>query len=121
MGQAAPRHAPVCRGVEAPLDLCGCICPLLSPQPGGWGQGGEGQALPPRAPPSQGQSWDCRPKVDYYSVLEKRKNEFHFDFGRPLCLSAGFRAPVVIAFPGFYWFTRFPYSSLGRSRRRSGL
>lgn len=42
MGQAAPRHAPVCRGVEAPLDLCGCICPLLSPQPGGWGQGGRG-------------------------------------------------------------------------------
>lgn len=83
MGQAAPRHAPVCRGVKALLDLCGCICPLLSPQPGGWGPGGEGQALPPRAPPSQGRSQDCRPKVDYYSVIEKRKMNFFLTLGGP--------------------------------------
>lgn len=67
---------PQCAGEGgALLDLRGCICPLLSPEPGGRGQGGSGQALPPRAPPSQGQSQDCKPEVDYYSVIARKKNE----------------------------------------------
>lgn len=75
---------PQCAGEgKGPLDLCGCVCPLLSPQPRGWGQGGEGQALPPRAPPSRGQSRDYKPKVDDDSVIENRKMHFFFTLDDP--------------------------------------
>lgn len=47
------------------------------------GQGGSGQALPPRAPPSRGRSRDCKPKVDDYPVTAKRRNELLFGFGQP--------------------------------------
>lgn len=50
-GQALP-GMPQCAGkVKALLDLCGCVCPLLSPQPRGWGRGG-GRGRGP-APPGQ--------------------------------------------------------------------
>lgn len=111
-GTGGSQACPSVRGkVKALLDLCGCVCPLLSPQPGGWGQGGSGQALPPRVPPSQGQSRDCKPKVDYYSVIAKKKNDLLFDFGWPLHLTAGFRAPVVISL-SFCWFRRLLSSGL---------
>lgn len=76
-GAGGSQACPTVQGKgKALLDLCGCVCPLLSPQPRGWGQGGSGQALPPRAPPSWGQSQDFKPRVDYYSVSEKKeKNE----------------------------------------------
>ena len=56
---------------------------LLSPQPGGWGQGGAGQALPPRAAPRGGQSQDCTPKVDRDSLFEKRPVNFFLTLDGP--------------------------------------
>lgn len=57
--------------------------PCSHHSPEGGDRGGEGQALPPRAPPCQGQSRDCRPKVDYYSVIEKRKMNFFLTLDGP--------------------------------------
>lgn len=69
--------------VKALLDLCGCVCPLLSPQPGGWGQGSAGRALPPRAVPRRAQPRDCKPKVEDYSLTEKRKRSFFLTLDSP--------------------------------------
>lgn len=37
-GPAAPRHAPCAGTLTARLNLCGCVCPPLSPRPGGRGE-----------------------------------------------------------------------------------